>query len=142
MSWTDVGIAYNLYKWLIEIDALEDIVFYVNGLPENAVDECVRIDGTGGVPGHQFPRIEDRVQLLSRSLNKLNAQNNIQLVYGQLFNQYALTLPAYVCGGSLPTYPAVRVAQISPIQTPCYIGTDDQGRHIWTFNIVITYRRV
>lgn len=125
---------YNLYEYLKS--ELPSINFVVDGWENDSDIESVLLTATGGDPQHWFDRTDDTVRVLSRSNSKVFAKQRADNVYNKLKNRFGLTLPAANVGGV--DYPEFIAAQISPIQSPGYIGADDNANHIYSVNFKVT----
>lgn len=127
-------IEYNLAQYLqTELPALN---FVVNGFKPNTADDAIKIDNTGGTPQHWYDRTDHTIQLLTRNNDVVIGKEQAQSVYSLLKNRFGLLLPSVTVSGVL--YNALQTYQISPIQEPSYIGADDRGLHLFSFNIVVT----
>ncbi len=125
---------YNLRKYLTL--NLPDITFYANGWRPKSEHDSVMILQSGGDPEHWIDRTDWTVQIMSRAENIVNAKEQIDDVYAKLKNRYGLELPAITVDSIV--YPLVKTYQISPLQTPGYIGADQANLEMWSFNIRIT----
>lgn len=125
---------YNLVKYLLT--TLSSIVFVANGFNPDSESNEVMISETGGDPKHWYDRTDWTVQVISRSLNVDLAKRNIESVYNLLKNKFGIQFPAITVGGVL--YPALQTYQISPLQTPGYLGADDRHLEMFSFNLTIT----
>jgi len=125
---------YNLRKYLTL--NLPDITFYANGWRPSSARDSVMILQSGGDPKPWYDRTDWTVQVMSRAENIVNAKEQIDEVYEELKNRYGLELPAITVGTTL--YPLVKTYQISPLQTPSYIGADNANLEMWSFNLIIT----
>lgn len=125
---------YNLFKYLQ--NTFPALSFVVDGWEDEDQIESIQVRQTGGDVQHWFVRQDITFQFLSRSESKVLSKQNIELVYNDLRNRFGLTLPANTVGGK--TYPALKTAQISPLQVPGYIGTDQNKYHLYSVNFVIT----
>ena len=89
-------------------------------------DTCICINDSGGTPSHTHNRTDHLVQVLSRSRDKVKAKEASSSVYEKLKNVFSLILPVTTINGVV--YPAVKTWQISPMQSPSFIGCDQEGR--------------
>lgn len=126
-------ILYNLYEYLRV--KFSDKDFVTDGWEEDAKDDSILLTDSGGTPEHWMPTEELMVQIISRSLEKPVAKIALNDIYLELKNKFRLVLPEITVSGKV--FPEVTTAQISPIQTPSYIGVDDNKHHLYTFNIKI-----
>jgi len=125
---------YNLAQYLIV--NLATINFVVNGFSPDSDQDEIMISETGGEPQHWYNRTDWAVQILSRGKNVNTAKKNIESVYNLLKNKLGLLLPQVTVGGIL--YPAIQTYQISPIQTPGYLGSNEENMEMFSFNLTIT----
>ncbi len=125
---------YNLVAYLTA--NLTTIDFIANGLSPDSPQTAIMVSDTGGEPQHWYARTDWAVQVLSRSKSVDTAKQNIDAVYALLKNRFGLTLPEATVGGIV--YPAIVGYQISPIQTPGYIGTTEEHLEMFSFNLTIT----
>lgn len=125
---------YNLAQYLIE--KLTTINFVVNGFSPDSKQDEVMISETGGEPQHWHNRTDWAVQILSRGKNVNVAKKQIDDVYEELKNRIGLLLLQATVGGVI--YPAVQTYQISPIQTPGYLGANEENMEMFSFNLTIT----
>jgi len=121
---------YNLANNLITY--FNTYEFVINGFQPNSPNECILISDTGGSPGHYYDRTDYRIQFLIRSLDVVTGKKVADEIYAYVKNKFHWVLPAVTVGGK--TYPEVKVAQISPIQSPGSIGPDEEGRWLFSFN--------
>lgn len=99
-------------------------------------DECILITDNGGPVAHDIDRTDHAVQLIARYNSVTQAKIKIDQVYAVLKNIFRAVLPAVTVDGV--TYLAITAWQISPMQAPSYIGTDDGGRHLYSVNFLVT----
>ena len=128
---------YNLYQYLKNAFPLFD--FVVDGWDDDSASESNMIRQTGGTTPSWFTREDYTVQILTRAKEKLYAHSEINEIYQNLRNRFGLILPAIT--GKIKdvnvVFPAVMTAQVSPLQIPGYIGTDNNRRHLYSYNIKI-----
>ena len=125
---------FNLVSYL-KIN-LTDIIFYPNGWRPDSEHDSVMVLQSGGDPNHWYDRTDWMMQIISRAENVNNAKSQIDDVYEELKNRYGLELPAVTVNSIV--YPLVKTYQISPLQTPGYIGADKANLEMWSFNLRIT----
>jgi len=123
---------FNLISYLRT--QLPSLTFISEG--ENYNEEGIRVTQTGGEDNHDIDRIDFNVQLLSKYKKLFTSKNNIDSVYAILKNRFGLILPEVIIGAL--TYPEVTTYRIVPMQIPGYLGTDDNGYHMYSFNIIVT----
>lgn len=127
-------MTYNLIQYLLT--ELPAITFVAEGFKPDDPKDVVMVQTSGGEPDHWYDRTDHRMQVLSRGETSILAKSNIESVYEKLKNRFGLLLPQVTVGGTL--HEAVQTYQISPIQSPGFIGVDDQGLSMWSFNATIT----
>lgn len=128
------NIEYNLYQYLIT--EFSSYVFTVNGKGISTPDEVIEINGSGGVSGAWYDRNDYRIQLLIHAKSSVDANYKALTLFEKLEKRFGLTLPSITVNGTV--YPAVKTYQILAIQTPGYIGVDDVGCEMFSFNITLT----
>lgn len=124
---------YNLAQYLIV--NLPTINFVVNGFSPDSNQDEVMISETGGEPQHWYNRTDWTVQILSRGKNVNVAKKQIDDVYEELKNKFGLLLPEVIIGGVV--YSAIQTYQISPIQTPGYLGANEENMEMFSFNLIV-----
>jgi len=125
---------YNLAQYLIV--NLVTIKFVVNGFSPDSDQDEIMISETGGEPQHWYDRTDWAVQILSRGKSVNVAKKQIEDVYEKLKNRLGLLLPEITVDGVV--YPAIQTYQISPIQTPGYLGANEENMEMFSFNLTIT----
>ena len=125
---------YNLLQYLQ--DNLPDISFVVNGFSIDSEIDEIMIGETGGEPQHWYDRTDWAVQIISRSSNVTVAKQNIEAVYSLLKNKFGVLLPRVIVGDT--EYEEVKTYQVSPLQTPGYIGSTEENLEMFSFNLIIT----
>lgn len=124
---------YNLVEYLtVQLAAL---VFVANGWSADSPAESVVVIQSPGDPKHFYPRTDWTVQIMSRSLDAVTAKENIDSVYALLKNKWNVLLPEVTVRSTV--YSEVQTYQISPLQTPAYVGADDKNLEAWSFNLTI-----
>lgn len=134
-------ILYNLLKYIQNKlttdgqDAALIAALTVNGFGAYLNKNQAAINDTGGIPQHQIDRVDKTFQIVVKheSMNICASWSNI--LFESVRNFFHMLLPENTVDGIV--YPAVMAWQISPIQAPSYIGTDDSGAHLYSFNIVV-----
>jgi hypothetical protein len=127
---------YNLSNY---VSSNTTIIPITNGWDSESPQEAVALILTGGSDTSRGLKKDYTVQFLTRALSRTGSYKLIQAVYSLLENRFGIIFPAVTVDGE--TYPSIVAAQIIPIQTPGYIGTDDNGLHLWSVNFQITTRR-
>ncbi len=125
---------FNLVQYLR--NNLTSLTFSVNGFDPDSVEDQLMVSETGGEPQHWYPRTDWTVQILSRAGSSVVAKENIESVYTLLENKFGIVLPAVTVNNVV--YPLVQTYQISPIQTPGYIGASREHLEMFSFNLTIT----
>lgn len=125
---------YNLLQYLK--DNLPEINFVVNGFGIDSKIDEVMIGETGGEPQHWYERTDWAVQFISRSSDVTVAKQNIEAVYNLLKNKFGVVLPRVIVGDT--EYEEIKTFQISPLQTPGYIGSTEENLEMFSFNSTIT----
>ena len=124
---------YNLLQYLIT--NLPLINFIANGWNPDSDQDAIMISETGGDPKHFYDRTDWAVQVLSRAKNVEIAKENIDSVYILLKNKFGLVLPEIAVGGI--TYPQMIAYQVSPVQSPSYLGATPEHLEMFSFNLII-----
>lgn len=124
---------YNLVTYLkIQLPLIN---FVANGWDINSEQDSISVIDTGGDPKHFYERTDWSIQILSRA-NEINvAKKQIEDVYVKLKNKYGIILPEVTVDTII--YPAIKTYQISPNQTPGYLGADNKHLEMFSFNIII-----
>lgn len=131
---SETNIKYNLIEYLkTEHPTIE---FVMDGWETNSPNTAIAVIGSGGTPDHYVDREDFTFQLISRSNDKTIADTNANNVYRTLRNRFNLLLPEVTIDATI--YLEVDTRRIVPIQTPGYIGCDDEGRHEYSANFIIT----
>jgi len=125
---------YNLVEYLKT--ELTTIDFVANGWMVDSPQNSVLVKQSGGDVKHYYERSDWRVQIISRAKNIVISKEQIELVYEKLKNRYGLSLPEVTVNEIV--FVAVKTDQISPIQTPGYLGADNMNLEMWVFNLIIT----
>lgn len=125
---------YNLIEYIVT--ELSTLNIVANGFSPDSPITAITVKQSGGDPAHWHPRKDFTFQILSRSNEPTVAKYNIDLVYNLLENRYGLELPSVTVDNIV--YSTVQTYQISPIQIPGDIGSDDENLEMWSFNIMVT----
>ena len=128
---------YNLSKY---ISNNSSIIPVTNGRDPNITGDQVFLIETGGGDSSRGLKVDTTVQIIGRSDDRVYARSLTLDVFDLLNNRFDITLPAVTVnskGGSV-VHPAVKVAQMIPLQRPGYIGTDNNGLHEYSVNFQIT----
>ncbi len=127
-------MVYNLYRYLKA--QLTSIIFIANGWEKESPEESITIMQRGGLPDHYNIKQDISIQVLSRSMDVNMALFNINMVYILLKNRFGLILPEAIVGDTV--YPEIKTYQVSPIQSPGYLGSDRNSLQMWSFNLMVT----
>jgi len=127
---------YNLSEY-VKLNSV--ITPITNGFDPESKSESVMLQLTGGEDRSRGLKVDDTVQFISKSKDKVTTYELIQIVYNLLKNRFGIDLPEVTVNSIV--YPAVKVWQFIPLQNPGYIGTDDNGLHQWSVNFQVTIRR-
>lgn len=103
-------------------------------------DRLVVVRDTGGVEQPWTRYSQPTVQIWNRDNNAPASRKLAYDIYDHIqSHQFGLILPAITVGTD--TYSAVQIGQISAIQEPFLLETDENGRVIFTTNYKIIYER-
>ncbi len=122
---------YNLYQYIKT--ELPLMALIVNGWDKDSPEESITMILRAGDPDHYDIRQDSAIQFLSRAMDVNTALLNINKVYMLLKNRFGLVLPEITVGETV--FPEVKTYQISPMQSPGYIGSDGANLEMWSFNI-------
>jgi len=124
---------YNLVAYLKL--QLPSLTFVANGWDPDSPQDSIAVIDTGGDPQHFYDRTDWTIQLLSRA-NEVNvAKSQADSVYAILKNRFGILLPQVTVDGIV--YAVVETYQISPMQTPGYLGSNEKHLEMFSFNIII-----
>jgi hypothetical protein len=124
---------YNLTEYLrLQLPTLN---FIANGWDPDSEQNSIVINDTGGDPNHWIPRTDWAIQIMSRANSVVLAKEQADTVYNLLKNKIGIVLPQVTVNGIV--YTEVKTYQISPMQTPGYLGTDEKHLELFSFNIVL-----
>lgn len=125
---------WNLIEYLVTQHP--SFPFTVNGFsPEERKEEIV-LNETGGNVAHWYDRNDFTVQIIARFNSVVEGREQMFDVYTTLLNRFNLELPEKTVNSVV--YPALQTYQISPVQSPAYLGQDSEGMARFSFNIVVT----
>jgi len=127
-------LIYNLVKYLV--DGNPGLSYCANGFKENSPDDCTSVNEGQGIEQSWYNREDITIQVVSRALKGTTARINNKSSYNLIKKKYGLTLPEVTVESVV--YPAVKTWAIRPVTTPTYIGDDENGRPMYTFNVEIT----
>ena len=124
---------YNLVQYLIT--QFPSYVFLANGFSQDSAKDSIMLSESGGEPQHWYSRTNHAVQIISRATIVNIAKKQIDDIYEELKNRFGLTLPQVIIDGN--TYEQVRTYQISPVQSPSYLGANEEHLEMFSFNLTI-----
>lgn len=125
---------YNLFQYLKNTFPAD--IFIVDGWEDSDETESTLVKQTGGDVATWFVRQDFTVQVITRSNSKVSAKQRADKYFDELRNRFTLVLPETIVEAI--TYPELETAQISPLQNPGYIGTDQNRNHMYSVNFKIT----
>lgn len=103
-------------------------------------DRIIILRDSGGIEQPWTRYSEPTIQILTRDNNPPASRKLAYDIYDHIQeHQFGLILPAITIGAD--TYPAIQIAQISAIQQPYKLGTDENGRTEYTTNYKIIFER-
>ena len=124
---------YNLVEYLrLQLPTLN---FIANGWDPDSEQNSIVINDTGGDPNHWILRTDWAIQIMSRANSVVLAKEQADAVYNLLKNKIGITLPQVTVNDII--YSEVKTFQISPMQTPGYLGADDRRLEMFSFNIIV-----
>lgn len=134
-------ILYNFVQHLRDQFPAETI--YINirqklATQDEIPDRNILVIPTGGINQAWFAFNQPTIQIITRDRDAPNALELANNIFENLKTRIGLVLPAITVNGIL--YSAVQTSQISAIQSPSIIGTDDLGRIEYTTNYQIYVR--
>lgn len=124
---------YNLVAYLTA--QLPLLAFIANGWDPDSPQDSIAVIDTGGDPQHFYSRTDWAVQILSRANEVTVAKSQADSVYAVLKNKFGLLLPEVTVDTIV--YSAIQTYQISPMQTPGYLGADEKHLEMFSFNIIL-----
>ena len=126
-------IVYNILSYIKTIFSFN---FSANGFYTTTPDDAIAIIQNGGEEKGQYDRKDIRIQFLARGTSAVTTSKNLNDVYNHLKKRFGFIFPETTVNGV--TYPAIITYRIQPLQIPAYIGVDDNGRWMYSFNVVVT----
>ena len=124
---------FNLLQYLITNFPLYS--FCVDGFKVSSPDNINALNGSGGEPEKRTGQRTSRVQVLTRNFSSFEAKKQAEAIYDKIQSKFGLTLPAYSEGAD--SFPAVVAHEINPLNVPYLLGTDENGRYLYTTNYYI-----
>ena len=98
-------------------------------------DRCAIVKETSGALSPWFQFSKNTYQVITRDADLTKARKLAYDILAVLNNKFGLLLPAVIVDGN--NYLSKHTAQISAIQSPYELGTDDSGRTLYTTNYYI-----
>ena len=136
-------MTYNLTQYLrnqFPNEVFYPVEKYKTSSQSTIPDRINIIRDTGGIEQPWTRYSQPTLQILSRDSSPAAARKLAYDIYDHLqSHQFGLILPAITVGST--TYPAKQIAQISAIQQPFKLGTDDNGRTEYATNYKIILER-
>jgi len=126
-------MTYNLSKY---VSNNSSIVPVTNGENPESTGDRVVLNGSGGDDRSRGLKVDNTVQFVSKANDSVTSKELIEEVHSLLKNRFDIVLPEITVKGT--TYPAVIASSILPLQIPGYLGTDNNGLHMWSVNYQIT----
>lgn len=127
---------YNLAAYIES--KLPSLVTVYDDFTASSPEDCTLIKETGGVPSHYIDKEDRTVQCVSRYSDYRAAKSASTSIYDILRQQFHIELPAVTLDGI--AYPAVKAWRILPMQVPTYIGTTENGKHLYSVNFIVTIK--
>lgn len=127
---------YNLAAFIES--KISGIVLMYDDLTSASPAEGTLIRDTGGTPSHYLPREDRTVQCVSQFFDKRSGKSVLESIYSLLRAQFHITLPEVTLDGV--TYPAIVAWRILPMQTPTYLGVDENGKALHSVNFIVTIK--
>ena len=103
-----------------------------NGTPSGFKGNVIIMNLRGGDTPARINRTEYSLQLVVKNEQQVLGNEIIKDIYDVFDDIYNFILPEVTVNSKV--YPAVTVAQCSPNQYPGYIGTDENGLHLFSVN--------
>lgn len=125
---------YNLSEY---ISANTSFVPVTNGIIDES--EGIFLTLTSGTDESRGIKKDFLVQIMAAYPTSVEAFQNLSTIYDLLVNRFVITLPEVTVNSV--TYDAVDIAQILPMQSPGYLGSNENGLHMWSVNMQITTGR-
>ncbi len=127
---------FNLGQYLRTKFPAETI--YINSISgSNVPDRLIVIRDTGGTEKLWYRYSEPTVQILTRDFGAPASRKLSFEIFEELVSKFGLILPAIIIGSD--THPVIQTAQISAIQKPYLLDTDENGRTEYVTNYKIIF---
>lgn len=101
-------------------------------------DRCVIVKETGGSETPWFRFVRKTIQILSRDFDAPKARELAYSVYEYITSRFGFELPQATVNGKV--YKKIQIHQMSCIQQPYCLGSDETGRTMFTQNFMIIYK--
>lgn len=127
-------MVYNLVEYLKT--QFTTLFFRANGFinaTDTFPDTCNFVNAPGGDSAFWHDRRDNAIQIISRSLDSVTAKQNNDTIYDDLIKRFGFDLPAVTVNSIV--YPLIMVWAFNPLQIPGWIGVDDNGRYLYSFNL-------
>lgn len=110
--------------------------FIQDNFDKRSPNECTLVRSTGGEIAHDHDRRDPTLQFLTRNRDRYECKKQSNTIFEGIINRFHLTIPSVTIGTDV--YPSFVAARIVPIQLPGLIGSDDEMRFMYSFNIIVT----
>ena len=134
---------YNLVQYLRDqfpAEVIYPVEMYKTSTQQSIPDRIIILRDSGGIEQPWTRYSSPTIQIYSRDDNPPASRKLAYDIYDHFQeHQFGLILPAITVG--VTTYPAVQIAQISAIQQPYKLNTDENGRTEYTTNYKIIFER-
>lgn len=122
-------IIYNVVYYLQDQTGL---TIKANGIPAGHKGNINTMTLVPGFQAASYNRNDYNIKLLVKHSEEVEGFEIINTLYKVYENIFNFKLPEVTVNSIV--YPEVTVAQCSPNQSPGYIGTDENGLHMYTVN--------
>lgn len=134
------GLIYNLVQFLK--NEFPAYVFYTNAVTQQAgqnyvPDNYILIQETGGTLGKNYELNIPTFQVLVNAIDTVTARSISFNIYNKIHNKNGLILPTVTVDGTV--YPEFATDRIAAIQSPSYVGKDDNGCDLFSNNYQIWF---
>ena len=121
-----------IYNLVYYVQSLTSLTIKANGIPVGHTGPINVMLQRGGPVAAFHNRNEYAVQVMVKHESEIDAKQTIETIYNAMKNLYNIVLPEQTVKSVV--YAAVTVSQLSPKQSPAYIGTDENGLHMYSVN--------
>jgi len=108
----------------------------MNGLQADSPVDVINVEETGGPNDFYIDRRDYSVFVVAQANSKVKARDYAYSVYNLLHKKFRLILPEETVDSTL--YPAVKTYRILATETPQSLGSDENGRNLFSVNFIIT----